>query len=88
MRLLGHLVSIKHGGGQQSVTKHNQSIGVNQPVHWFLGGKGLGIQQGMSVWVGLPKSTTMKVDQGISLERITPIGIVQTNKKTPSEPQR
>ena len=25
-------------------------------VHWFLGGKGLGIQQGMSVWVGSPKS--------------------------------
>ena len=30
--------------------------GANQPVHWFLGGKGLGIQQGMSVWVGSPKS--------------------------------
>ena len=29
--------------------------GANQPVHWFLGGKGLGIQ-GMSVWVGSPKS--------------------------------
>ena len=29
---------------------------VNQPIHLFLGGKGLGIQQGMSVWVGLPKS--------------------------------
>ena len=25
---------------------------VNQPIHWFLGGKGLGIQQGTSVWVG------------------------------------
>ena len=30
--------------------------GVNQPIHWFLGGKGLGIQQGTSVWVGSPKS--------------------------------
>ena len=30
--------------------------GAKQPVHWFLGGKGLGIQQGTSVWVGLPKS--------------------------------
>ena len=30
--------------------------GANQPVHWFLGGKGLGIQQGTSVWVGSPKS--------------------------------
>ena len=28
--------------------------GTNQPVHWFLGGKGLGIQQGTSVWVGSP----------------------------------
>ena len=31
-------------------------VGANQPVHWFLGGKGLDIQQGTSVWVGLPKS--------------------------------
>jgi hypothetical protein len=31
-------------------------VGMNQPVHWFLGGKGLGIQQEMSVWVGSPKS--------------------------------
>ena len=30
--------------------------GANQHVHWFLGGKGLGIQQGTSVWVGSPKS--------------------------------
>ena len=34
----------------------NIKAGANQPAHWFLGGKGLGIQQGMSVWVGLPKS--------------------------------
>ena len=27
-----------------------------QLVHSFLGGKGLGIEQGMIVWVGLPKS--------------------------------
>ena len=31
-------------------------VGANQPVHWFLGGKGLGIQQETSVRVGLPKS--------------------------------
>ena len=31
-------------------------VGVNQPVLWFLGGKGLGIQQGTSVWVDSPKS--------------------------------
>ena len=30
--------------------------GANQFVQWFLGGKGLGIQQGTSVWVGSPKS--------------------------------
>ena len=29
--------------------------GAKQPVHLFLGGKGLGIQQGMSLQVGLPK---------------------------------
>src|ERR1700738_5325503 len=34
----------------------SSKAGVNQPVHWFLGGKGLGIQQGTSVWVGWPKS--------------------------------
>ena len=27
-----------------------------QLTHWFLGGKGLGIQQGTSVWVGSTKS--------------------------------
>jgi hypothetical protein len=27
-----------------------------QPVQWFLGGKGVDIQQGTSVWVGSPKS--------------------------------
>ena len=31
--------------------------GAKQPVHSFLGGKGLGIQQGTSVWVGSPKSS-------------------------------
>ena len=31
-------------------------VGVNQPVHWFLKRKGLGIQQGTSVWVGSPKT--------------------------------
>jgi hypothetical protein len=30
--------------------------GANQPIHWFLGGKGLDIQQGTSIWVGSPKS--------------------------------
>ena len=29
--------------------------GAKQSVHWVFGGEGLGIQQGMSVWVGLPK---------------------------------
>ena len=39
-----------------SVT-NSQSAVVKQPVHWFLGDKGLGIQQGTSVWVGSPKSS-------------------------------
>ena len=30
--------------------------GVKQPVHSFLGGKGLDIQQGASAWVGSPES--------------------------------
>ena len=29
---------------------------MNQPAYWFLGDKGLGIQQGTVVWVGSPKS--------------------------------
>ena len=32
-------------------------VGAKQPVHWFLGEKGLDIQQEMSVWVGLPESS-------------------------------
>ena len=32
------------------------AIEAKQPVHWFLGGKGLGIQQGMGVWIGSSKS--------------------------------
>ena len=34
---------------------HRCRAGAKQPVHLFFGGKGLGIQQGASVWVGLPK---------------------------------
>ena len=34
------------------------TVGAKELVHWFLEGKGLGIQQGMSVWVGSPKSLT------------------------------
>ena len=30
--------------------------GRKQLVHWFLGGKGLGVHQGTSVWVGSPTS--------------------------------
>ena len=40
-----------HEGGHVLLSKD----GTNQLIHLFLGGKGLGIQQGMSVWVGLPK---------------------------------
>ena len=33
-----------------------------QPVPWFIGGKGLGIQQGMNVWVGSPKPSSNLLD--------------------------
>jgi hypothetical protein len=35
--------------------------GADQHLHSFLGGKGLGIQQGTSVGVGLPKPVLMHV---------------------------
>ena len=31
-------------------------LGRTNPIYWFFGGKGLGIQQGTSSWVGSPKS--------------------------------
>jgi hypothetical protein len=34
----------------------SMGVGANQHVDWFLGGKGLGIQQGTSVWVSSLKS--------------------------------
>ena len=37
-------------------TTPNLTAGANPLVHQFLGGKGLGIQQGTSVWVGSSKS--------------------------------
>ena len=35
-------------------------VWADQLVHWFLGGKGLGIQQGTSVW--MPKSSGVQVE--------------------------
>ena len=37
-------------------TPTSSRVGANRHVHWFIGGKGLGIQQGRSEWVGSPKS--------------------------------
>ena len=34
---------------------HEKWAGANQYARWFLGDKGLGIQQEMSVWVSSPK---------------------------------
>ena len=51
-------------------TKHKRlhgGLGRNNPVHLFLRGKGLGIQQGTSVWVGSPKSYTEDVESTKSL---------------------
>ena len=39
-----------------------------QPVHSFLGGKGLGIQQGTSVWVGSAKSRKLYVGTQIHFQ--------------------
>ena len=33
-------------------------VGAKQPVLWFLGGKVAVIQQGTSIWVGLPSQST------------------------------
>ena len=41
-------------------------VGVKQPVNSFLGGKGLDIQQGTSVWVDYPN---LYVDMCWKLER-------------------
>ena len=50
-----------------------QTAGVNQSVHSFLGGKGLGIQQGTSVWVVAPKPTqTLRYTSDIGLIFLVP----------------
>ena len=38
----------------------NRLVKANQPVHWFLEGKVMGLQQGPSAWVGSPKSSHLK----------------------------
>ena len=45
----------------QKANTLEQWVGAKQHVHWFLGGKGLGIQQETSVWVGSPKSPEQRV---------------------------
>ena len=40
-------------------------VGAKQPVHLFLGGKGLGIQQETSIWVGLTKSDVYTMDHEV-----------------------
>ena len=45
-------------GNIVQISSHSLWAGANQPAHyWFLGGMGLDIQQGTSVWVGSPKSS-------------------------------
>jgi hypothetical protein len=53
------------------------SVGANQLVHWFLGGKGLGIQLGTSIWVASPKSSILvgHLHNPPSLGPTTPIQI-------------
>ena len=35
-------------------------VGANDHVHWFHGGKGLGISQGINTWVNVSKSLHME----------------------------
>ena len=41
---------------ERETREPNNTDAAKQPVHSFLGDKGLGVQQETSVWVGLPKS--------------------------------
>ena len=43
-----------------------KGVGANQPVHWFLGGKGLGIQQGTNVVLLLVLTTSLDVVKDLS----------------------
>ena len=63
-KLHEHMVTVRF----QYISK--LKAGAKQPVHLFLGGKGLGIQQGKSVWVGLPKSSTQWPCINLGLELI------------------
>ena len=45
---------------QREITTQ-QRVGAKQLVQWALGGKGLGIQQETSVWVGSPISLEQRV---------------------------
>ena len=47
-KLHEHMVTVRF----QYISK--LKAGAKQPVHLFLGGKGLGIQQGKSVWLVCP----------------------------------
>ena len=68
-----HFLLEEFSRGQVSWATSNP-VGVNQLVHWFLGGKGLGIQQGMSVQVGSPKSLK-PLDKKLGLQETPTWGI-------------
>ena len=44
-----------HGVHRPWKSMHARRAGANRSVYKFIGGKDLGIQQGTSVWIGLPK---------------------------------
>ena len=48
-------------------------VGVNQAIHWFLGGDGLGIQRRTSVWVNLPKSKPLPPRKSVRVVLPQPI---------------
>ena len=52
----GNIYQTSWSNREKDLRLPTTTAGANQRVHWFIGGKGLGIQQGMSVWVGSPKS--------------------------------
>ena len=61
MSLTCNQLNLQTLGSQPIMLK--KSLRSLQPMHWFLGGKGLGIQQGTSVWVGSPKSPPLECNK-------------------------
>ena len=72
-----HLCSImfEHGWGEPTRT-------MILCLQWFLGGKDLGIQQGMSVWVGSPKLSEQSIE--LSFVKVKPMSKMLLHCITPN----